>query len=146
MNGRRRALGRLRLGVGLLLLTACTTAGPGSSPASSGTSESSSAPASTDAASTGAVSTGESGAYAVEIAFAREEVHDRFGHPLEDIDLVLVERVIWPDASLGCPRPERTYDPEDIAGYRIVLRWDSVEFSYHGADGSLPVHCMFLDG
>ena len=84
--------------------------------------------------------------YAAAVAFARQEVHDRFGHPVEEIELVSAEPVRWPDSSLGCPRTEETYEPGPVEGYRLVLRWEDVRFDYHGKAGTLPFHCMFLDG
>jgi hypothetical protein len=80
------------------------------------------------------------------VAFARQQVADRFGHPVEDIHVVTVEKITWPSTALGCPDHEQTYDQTPVAGYRIVLRWDTVEFHFHGRDDEPdPFQCEFLD-
>ncbi|MCD4686640.1 MAG: hypothetical protein K8S97_11960 [Anaerolineae bacterium] len=37
----------------------------------------------------------------------------------------------WPDASLGCPKPDADYDDRPTQGYRIVLRSGNEQIIYH---------------
>jgi len=41
--------------------------------------------------------------------------------PPEEIKVILVERVVWPDTSLGCPEPGKFYAQVLVPGYRIIL-------------------------
>jgi hypothetical protein len=135
MGGGLTILPALALLVGAGLLGACSAPGPGETPPEPG-----------DGATTSSSDPSGPGRYAEYVTFAREDVHERFGHPLETITVLGVEPVVWTDSSLGCPRTGRTYEPGEVDGYRIVLGWEDLRFEYHGADGSIPFHCMFLDG
>ena len=59
----------------------------------------------------------------------------------EDVRLVTVEPVEWPDASLGCPEPGGFYAQVVTAGYRIVLDVGGVEVVYHTDEGTVVVRC-----
>jgi len=58
------------------------------------------------------------------------------------IRVLSVEAVQWPDASLGCPEPGRTYDAVMTPGYRIVLELEGKEYTYHTERGSRAVLCQ----
>lgn len=58
------------------------------------------------------------------------------------ITVTAVEPVDWPDASLGCPEPGRTYAQVITPGWRIRLTLDGRLSSYHAnRDGSRVVPC-----
>lgn len=77
---------------------------------------------------------------------ARQEIADRFGYALEEVEVRLVEAVVWPDTALGCPAHDQEYEDRPIAGYRLVLGVGQLEYHFHGAnDGSAPRRCQFLD-
>ncbi len=40
--------------------------------------------------------------------------------PPEEVKFLKVERVIWPDTSLGCPEPGKVYAQVLVPGYRII--------------------------
>ncbi len=48
--------------------------------------------------------------------------------------------VRWPDASLGCPEPDKTYEPVPTPGYLIKLSQGGRTYLYH-ADASRVVPC-----
>jgi len=80
------------------------------------------------------------------IVAAIDEVSERFGYPRDEITLVSIEAVTWPDTSLGCPATGVEYEQVEVPGYRVTLRWIDVDIVYHGAlDGTPPFHCEFLD-
>ena len=76
---------------------------------------------------------------------ARADLAAKFGYDPATIVVDRVEPVTWRDAALGCPRPEASYDPTPVPGYRIVLRVGDLDFQYHGADDGDPFLCQFLD-
>jgi hypothetical protein len=51
----------------------------------------------------------------------------------EEITVTRAEAVIWPDGSLGCPRPGEMYTQATVEGYWIVLRWAEKEFDYRAS-------------
>jgi len=51
----------------------------------------------------------------------------------EEIAVTRAEAVIWPDGSLGCPRPGEMYTQATVEGYWIVLRWAEKEFDYRAS-------------
>lgn len=80
------------------------------------------------------------------IEFARQDIVDRFGYPIAEIEVVAVESIIWPTTAAGCPSTGQEYETRPTPGYRIVLAWADLTFQYHGTDGvELPQLCQFLD-
>lgn len=62
---------------------------------------------------------------------AREDLADRLGTSPQAIELVSVESVEWPDASLGCPQPGRTYAQVVTPGFRVILEAEGERYVYH---------------
>jgi hypothetical protein len=54
------------------------------------------------------------------------------------ITVVEARSVVWPDGSLGCPRPGMLYPQVQQEGALIRLRAQGREFAYHSG-GSRPV-------
>lgn len=58
------------------------------------------------------------------------------GAPREDLVIVRAERVVWPDAGLGCPEPGMAYPQVLVPGYWVVIEADGRMLDYRGARGS----------
>jgi hypothetical protein len=65
----------------------------------------------------------------------------QLGIPEENIRVMAVEAVDWPDASLGCPQPGTMYAQIITPGYRIVLAAEGATYTYHTDGGKLVVLC-----
>jgi hypothetical protein len=52
-----------------------------------------------------------------------------------------VERVTWPDMSLGCPAKGMHYPQRTVPGWRIVLSAGARTFEYHAGGTGDPVYC-----
>ncbi len=76
------------------------------------------------------------------ITIAREDLAQRLAIPVEAITLISFEYLTWPDASMGCPRPDMMYAQVLVDGYRIILQADAKIYNYHG--GGSPVDGPFL--
>ncbi len=72
---------------------------------------------------------------------AKRDMASRLGVPIEEVRVVQVEAVEWPDASLGCPEPGKMYIQVITPGYRIVLQAAGKTFEYHTDRGSRAVLC-----
>ncbi|BDV29836.1 hypothetical protein [Microbacterium terricola] len=59
------------------------------------------------------------------------------GEPL----LVSVEAVTWPDGSLGCPRPGRSYTHALVPGMRVVVSVGGETYDYRFGRSDSPRLC-----
>ncbi len=62
--------------------------------------------------------------------------------PGATMTLLSAEAVVWPDASLGCPRPNTGYIQVETPGYRIVLLANGGDYTYHTDARDNFVLCM----
>lgn len=56
------------------------------------------------------------------------------------IQVVKVEEIEWPDASLGCPKPGMMYAQVIVPGYLVILETGGQTYEYHGTEGRI-VQC-----
>jgi hypothetical protein len=75
------------------------------------------------------------------IRLAKEDLAKRKDLHIEEIEFVDFESVIWPDGSLGCPRPGVAYTQVQQEGYLIHLRHAGHIFAYHGSGDHPPYLC-----
>lgn len=73
------------------------------------------------------------------IALAKRTLSERLDIDEASIEVVWVERVTWPDASLGCPEKGKVYAQVLIPGYRVLLRVGEDEHDVHIGDGRAVV-------
>jgi hypothetical protein len=59
-----------------------------------------------------------------------EKVIEDEGIDRGEISVDRAESVIWPDGSLGCPRPGEMYTQAPVDGYWIVLKAGERQFDY----------------
>jgi hypothetical protein len=65
---------------------------------------------------------------------ASAELAQELGVGGDQVKLVAVEAVEWPDASLGCPEPGMAYAQILTSGYRITLQAQGAEYLFHTND------------
>jgi len=65
----------------------------------------------------------------------------RWDLPVEEIILVHMEQMEWPDASIGCPEEGYDYAQVITPGYRITFKVDSQLVEYHTNIASYYVLC-----
>lgn len=64
--------------------------------------------------------------------FILEKIRELFeDYPPEEVKIVLVEQVTWPDTSLGCPEPGKFYAQVLVPGYRVVVEVGGRKFEVH---------------
>jgi len=61
-----------------------------------------------------------------------------------EISLESFEEVVWPDTSMGCPRPGMQYTQVPQDGSRIVLRVKGKLREYHSGGNRAPFPCTFI--
>lgn len=75
------------------------------------------------------------------VATATEDLALYLGVPIDVIDWVSFEDVLWPDAALGCPQPDTFYSQAVVAGSLIVFEVEGTTYEYHAAQGADPFLC-----
>ncbi len=73
---------------------------------------------------------------------AKENLAEQLGIPTEQIDLVELSPVVWPDGGLGCPEPGVAYTQVQQEGLLIRLRVGKRVYPYHSGGGSPPFLCQ----
>ena len=61
--------------------------------------------------------------------------------PEDEIEVLEVEKVTWPDGSLGCPQPDEMYTQALVEGHRILLGHGERVFPYHSGGDVPPFLC-----
>ncbi len=69
------------------------------------------------------------------------DLSERLGVGPDAITLVQAESVVWPDGSLGCPRPDMGYKQVQQDGMRMVFKAQGRLFEYHSGGSRPPFLC-----
>jgi hypothetical protein len=72
---------------------------------------------------------------------AKEDLAQRFAIKIDQIDLIEVKAVVWPDASMGCPQPGMAYILVLQDGSFIRLRAEKRIYHYHSGGNRPPFLC-----
>ena len=75
------------------------------------------------------------------VALASERLANRLGVSVDEITVVRVRPVEWPDASLGCPKPGVDYIQVLTPGYAIWLEAAGDVYEFHTDDAQRVVAC-----
>ena len=79
------------------------------------------------------------------VAPAQVDLADRLGVEPQEIEVVVAERVTWPDGSLGCPKPGMSYTQALVEGSRVVLGHDERVYVYNAGTDDQPFLCPSED-
>jgi hypothetical protein len=74
------------------------------------------------------------------VALVQTDLAQKLSVAQDEISVMEVKAVEWPDASLGCPAPEQVYDQVITPGYEIVMQADNGSYTYH-TGGDNYVQC-----
>jgi hypothetical protein len=75
---------------------------------------------------------------------AEEAVADlvaRLGIDATAVEVLVAERVTWPDGRMGCPELATPYTLEPIEGFRVVLGHGGLTYHYHAGSDAAPSLC-----
>lgn len=75
------------------------------------------------------------------VAKCKADLAARLKVSADEVKVVSVEEVTWPDASLGCPQPGMDYTMALVDGYRIVLQVQGKTYEYHTDRAQRLVYC-----
>ena len=77
----------------------------------------------------------------VLIDSGKEDLSQKLGVKKDEIRLMQIELVDWPDASLGCPQLGMFYAQVITPGYRIILEGRGKSYTYH-SDYRRAISCQ----
>jgi len=69
------------------------------------------------------------------------DLAERLAIDENQIEVLEVKSVVWPDASLGCPKPGMAYKQVPQDGILIRLEAEGRSYEYHGGGGREPFLC-----
>jgi hypothetical protein len=72
---------------------------------------------------------------------AMTDLSQRLNVGMDDIELVSLLEVTWPDGSLGCPQPGMAYTQALVPGQQMIFRVAGEAYYYHSGRGSEFVYC-----
>ena len=72
---------------------------------------------------------------------AREDLSQRLGRSIDQIDILEARPVYWRSAALGCPDPDKSYAQALTRGWFIRLGVDGTEYRYHASESGEPFTC-----
>ena len=75
------------------------------------------------------------------VDLAKTDLAQRLDVEISAITLVSSKQVVWPDATLGCPKPGMDFSPVEIPGYIITLDVDGKRYAYHTDDVNRVILC-----
>lgn len=125
-----------------LLLVACGQAGESTATETTGGPTTTVAPATSTTAdeATSTTETTVPGKPTVAEA-ATAHLAAKLGIPLEDVQVIEVRIVEWPDGSLGCPEEGKLYTQAVVEGVQVILQADERIFDYHAGSDGEPFLC-----
>jgi hypothetical protein len=72
---------------------------------------------------------------------AKEDLAKRLSIPMDQIELVELQSVVWPDKGLGCPQPGMVYPQVQVDGLLIRFSVGGRIYEYHGGGSRPPFLC-----
>ena len=78
------------------------------------------------------------------VTFVDLAIHDlaqRLNVEISAIALVSDKAIVWPDATLGCPKPGMDFSPVDIPGHILTLEVARTRYAYHTDDENRVLLC-----
>ena len=71
----------------------------------------------------------------------KNDLGDKLGHNVEEMEILSVKSYNWPDSSLGCPQPGQRYEKRKIRGWVFVIGSQGRQFNYHTDQEQKFVSC-----
>ncbi|WP_420632038.1 hypothetical protein [Candidatus Leptofilum sp.] len=75
------------------------------------------------------------------IVQAMNDLSQRLGVAVEDIELVSLLEVTWRDGSIGCPEEGVAYTQALVDGQQLILQAEGTDYYYHSGKGGVFTYC-----
>lgn len=73
---------------------------------------------------------------------AKDDLANRTNIPFDQIEVVSVQMMTWPDSSMGCPQPDMVYTQVLHDGLLIQLQANGFNYNYHSGGNRDPFLCI----
>ena len=73
---------------------------------------------------------------------AKDDLANRTNIPFDQIEVVSVQSMTWPDSSMGCPQPGMAYTQVLQDGLLIQLQAGGFNYNYHSGGNREPFLCI----
>lgn len=73
---------------------------------------------------------------------AKDNLATQTNVPIDQIEIVNVQSMTWPDTSMGCPQPDMVYLQVQKDGLLIQLRAGGMIYNYHSGGNLDPFLCV----
>ena len=77
-----------------------------------------------------------------QVSIAKTDLATRLNVSTDDIEIMTVELVTWPNSGMGCPQPGMEYKQVPVDGLLIRLKVNGVEYNYHSGGSREPFLCQ----
>ena len=77
-----------------------------------------------------------------QVSIAKTDLTTRLNVSTDDIEIMTVELVTWPNSGMGCPQPGMEYKQVPVDGLLIRLKVNGVEYNYHSGGSREPFLCQ----
>lgn len=132
----------LIMSVGLMLITACGSAAAPVELNAENPLPSTPMPTNTPESSSSSPATGTpSPAEQKMIDLSRERLSQKLNISVDQIIVISIKKMIWRDASLGCPKPGIDYMRVETPGYSIMLDAGGKTYNYHTDENKRAILC-----
>jgi len=75
------------------------------------------------------------------VGIALAHAAETTGLSADELEVVSAEDVVWPDGSMGCPRPDVVYTQAPVPGYRVQIRAQQSLLNYHADSKGYVIFC-----
>lgn len=76
------------------------------------------------------------------VELAKEDLVKTLGVNESQMTVENLEKVMWSDGSLGCPKPGEFYTQAIVPGYKVIFSYNQAPYEYHTSEGSRFVQCQ----
>jgi hypothetical protein len=75
------------------------------------------------------------------ISLVTNDLSTRLSTEIDLIQVISVKVALWPDTSLGCPRPGEVYTEKTVHGYQVWLEANDQIYIYHTDNNDNIILC-----
>ena len=72
---------------------------------------------------------------------AKDDLSERLGIDIVEINVIQADAATWPDASVGCPQEGMMYAQVLTDGYLVLLEANDKQYEYHTGKSTQLIYC-----
>ena len=76
-----------------------------------------------------------------QIDFSKQNLAERLGIPVDEIEISGATPVMWRSGAMGCPKPGMSYTQALVPGIWLLLKANGNLYRYHATPQGQPFYC-----